>query len=96
MVGRLLRFLAFTTLCGAATASPIDECVFYSPSLIDHCALLHGAYKGPSFGTDQKALAYTRGIDRVSAGVTQVAVADFTSAIPVKKDARRSYSASCC
>ena len=86
MVGRLLLFLAFATSCGVATASPIDGCVLYSPSLIGHCALLRGGYKDPSLSTDQKALAYTRDGERLNAGATQAAVADFTSAIPVKKD----------
>ena len=93
MVGRLLLFLAFTTNCGAAAASPIDGCVLYSPSLVGHCALLHGGHKDPSFSTDQKAHAYTRGVERLSSGATRVAAADFTGAIPVKKDdAQASYT----
>ena len=105
MVGRLLLFLAFTTTCGAAAASSIDECVFYSPTLVGHCALLHGGYKDPSFSTDQKATvasltpveegdvkraevapAYNRGVERLNAGATKLAIADFTDVIRLKED----------
>src|SRR3974390_1990903 len=105
MVGRLLLFLAFTTTCGAAAASSIDECVFYSPTLVGHCALLHGGYKDPSFSTDQKttvasltpaegsdvkraetAPAYNRGVERLNAGATKLAIADFTDVIRLKED----------
>src|SRR3974390_1977557 len=92
MVRGLLLFLVFSTICGAAAASPIDECILYSPSLVGHCALLHGGYKDAGSNPGQKALADTRDLERLRAGATQVADSNFTSAIPVKKDDALSFA----
>ena len=72
--------------CRAAVAGAVDECVPLSPSVVILRACTE-IIESPSFGSDQKALAYRyRGVVRLTAGAAQPAIADFTESIRLKKE----------
>jgi len=72
--------------CGAAVADVVGECNPGSPSKVIHQACTE-IIDGPSFGSDQKALAYRyRGEVHMRAGAVQPAIADFTESIRLKQE----------
>ncbi len=77
---------ALSTICQAALAGPLEECVLSSPSLliVRSCTQI---IADPSFGSEQKALAYkNRAVVRLSAGAVELAISDFSDSIRLKKD----------
>src|SRR5262249_25723791 len=87
MTGKLaVASLVLAMTCRAAVAGAIDDCVPSSPSavILRTCTEI---IESPSFGSDQKALAYkNRAVVRLSAGAVQAAIADFTEAIRLNKE----------
>jgi tetratricopeptide (TPR) repeat protein len=78
--------------CRAAVAGAVDECVPSSPSAVILRACTE-IVESPSFGSDQKALAYkNRAIVRLSAGAVRAAIADFTESIRLNKEDALAYA----
>ena len=78
--------LGFGNDMPSGSRGAVDECVLRSPSVVILRACTE-IIESPSFGSDQKALAYKyRGVARVGAGAVQPAIADFTESIRLKKE----------
>ena len=93
MTGKLaVACLLLAMTCRAAIAGAVDECVLVSPSVVILRACTE-IIESPSFGSDQKALAYKyRAVVRMSAGAVKSAIADFTKSIRLKKDDARALA----
>ena len=93
MPGKLaIAYVILAMTCRVAVAGAVDDCVPSSPSavILRTCTEI---IESPSFGPDQKALAYkNRAVVRLSAGAVQAAIADFTEAIRLNKEDALAYA----